>query len=207
MIQQIKRRLIFWKDYYPTKAIIYRNRGSTYSPELTEAVRLKFDELPNTHQLATGEETCAVGLDYVLNDNTGQPFLHFVEAEDGQLIPFKFSIKTDEHGKPVISKDESGKKKPEVETVLLENKDERLNFWVDHLKHSETKYTVPGWIAENKDLALVGATGVAIMLIFAGFGQYYADMIPYLDQLTQQLPSLSQAIQSSGTGATPPPGQ
>lgn len=206
VISRVKQKLFFWKDYYPTQAIVYRNRGSTYSPELSRAVRFKWEDKPNAHQLATGEETSAVPLDYVLTSTDGKPFIHFVEAEDDQLIPFKFKIKTDSEGNAVVETGENGKKQPLVETVLIENKDERLNFWVDHLKHSDEKYTVPGWIANNKELVLPVVTAIAVAIIFYAAGQQFGDAVPYLNQLTEQIPSLTDALQTAG-GTSAPPGR
>lgn len=200
---KVKEKLFFWKDYYPTVAVVLRNRGSTYQPEITDAVRFKYEDRPNAHQLKTGEETPAVPLDYVLTDTTGDPFIFFVEAEDGQLIPFKFEIQTDKQGNPIMEKTSNGEKKPIVETVLLENKDERLNFWVDHLKHSDEKYTVPGWIQNNKELMLPVVTAIAVAIIFMAFSNGYADLVPYLRDLTEQIPSLQQAIQTGGSSAPP----
>jgi hypothetical protein len=89
MLENIKRRIVWWKDYYPTKFIIYRKRGSTFAPDFVNGVRIAYDNRPNAHLLETGERMPAVDLEYVLNSDTGTPVVHAVEANDDQLVVFK----------------------------------------------------------------------------------------------------------------------
>lgn len=75
-IQRLKEKLFFWKDWYAGQSLVLRNRGSTYSPELTESTRIKYSDKPNAHLLKTGDETKAAPLDYVSTTTGGQTVHH-----------------------------------------------------------------------------------------------------------------------------------
>lgn len=124
----------------------------------------------------------------------------WVEPEDGQLVPFKLDLDNVKFEKTSDGEYKSAK----IQAVVLDNKDERLNFWINHLEESEDKYTVPGFIAENKDIVMVITTALAVAIILFATAQGWGDAVPYLQELTQQMPSLTNAIQSMNTGGAPP---
>ncbi|EMA06157.1 hypothetical protein SAMN05443574_1407 [Haloarcula vallismortis] len=201
----IKDKVLFWKDYFPTKAVIWRKRGSTWVPQFTEAARLKYDDQPNAHVFRTGDETKAVPLDYVETTSTGQDFLMVAEVEDDDFVPVKFDLNGE--GDIDLKKEELDGSQEQVgslDALALDNRDERLNFYTSHLEKSESKYTVPGFLAENERLVLVVTTALAVAIILFAFGQQFADALPVLRDISDQLPGLADAIQNSGTGSTPP---
>ncbi|WP_157744162.1 hypothetical protein [Halopenitus persicus] len=199
----IKDKILFWKNYFPTKAIIWRKRGSTWVPQFTDAVRLKYDDQPNAHVFKTGEETKAVPLDYVETTAAGTDFLMIAEVEDDDFVPVKFDL-SDKNG--LVTEDQEGESKQvaSLDALALDNRDERLNFYTSHLEKSNKKYTVPGFIAENRDMVMLVVTAVSVAIVIYAFGQQFGDAVPYLKQLTEQIPSLANAIQNSGGNAAPP---
>lgn len=228
----LKEKLVFWKDYFPTKSVVMRRRGDDWIPEVTNAVRMIYDNAPNAHELETGEETKAAPLEsvYQCQDNSegepdvaiyefpkknkavvgriidldknkgavepemtteGKPILFFMEPEDGQLIPWKFNMEREE-----------------FEPELIENKDERLNFYLDHLEKSFDKYMPEGWlakIAEHKEMLITVALFVGLSMLLYVYGQQFGDAIPYLKEISNQMPGLKDAIM--GIGPEGPPGQ
>lgn len=196
-MQGLKEKVLFWKDYYPTRSIVWRNRGNTYSPEFTDTARIKYQDKPNAHLFRNGDETKAAPLDYVSTTTTGGSFIMWIEPDDGQLVPFKLDldeVKVDSNGEVDSA---------EIEAVVLENKDERLNFWTDHLKESEDKYTIPSFIYENQEMIMTVVTAVAVAIImFASFNTW-GSIVPVLEQLNQNIPSLTQAMKAGGAGAPP----
>lgn len=197
-IQQIKEKLFFWKDWYPAQSLVLRNRGSKYSPELTEAARIKYSDKPNAHLLKTGEETKAAPLDYVSTTTEGRPFITWIEPDDGQLIPFKLDLDNIK-----LEKQNGEIKSAKIDAVVLDNKDERLNFWTDHLKESEDKYTIPHWAYENQEMIMLVVTAVSVAIVMFATAQGWGDAVPLLRELNQNIPSLTQAIQTGGAGSPP----
>ena len=208
---KIKDKILFWKDYYPTKAVIWRKRGSTYVPEFTEAVRFKYDDQPNAHVFRTGEETKAVPLDYVETAAGGGDFLMVAEAEDDDFVPVKFDLNGSKDGVTLNKETHNGESQDiaSLDTLALDNKDERLNFYTSHLEKSDEKYTIPGFIAENRDMILLVITALSVAIIIFAFGQQFGDAIPVFKELNEQLPTLSHALQNAGGGGGggQPPGQ
>lgn len=205
---KIKDKVLWWKDYFPTKAVIWRKRGSAWVPQFTDAVRFKYDDQPNAHVFRTGEETKAVPLDYVETTAAGNDFLMVAEVEDDDFVPVKFDLNGEEGETSLMKESQDGKTESltSLDSLALDNRDERLNFYTSHLEKSNEKYTVPGFIAENRDMVMLVVTAVSVAIVIYAFGQQFGDAIPVLRKLTEQIPSLANAIQNSG-GATAPPGQ
>jgi hypothetical protein len=204
---KIKDKVFWWKDYFPTKAVIWRKRGSAWVPQFTEAVRFKYDDQPNAHVFRTGEETKAVPLDYVETTASGNDFLMVAEVEDDDFVPVKFDLDSgDDISLKKETQDGERTQIASLDSLALDNRDERLNFYTSHLEKSNKKYTVPGFIAENRDMVMLVVTAVSVAIVVYAFGQQFGDAIPVLRKLTEQIPSLANAIQNSG-GATAPPGQ
>jgi hypothetical protein len=185
-LTQIKQRVLFWKDWYPTRAVVLRRRGDTFVPEFTAAVRMHYDDRPNLHKLKTGEETKAVDLEAVSQATDGRSTIFLCEAEDGQLLPWY----------PEFDEDK-------IESLLISNLDERLNAHMTHREKAEEKYTVPGFFNENKHMIMTVVTALSVAIIIFAVGQQFGDAVPYLKALSESMPDVANALQQSGS---PPPG-
>jgi hypothetical protein len=95
----------------------------------------------------------------------------------------------------------------EAESTVINNKDQKLNFWLDHLKEKNDKYTIPGFVAENKQMIMTVITAVAVAIImYASYSTWGSG----IEGLNQNLPSFTDAIQNAaqqGTGGGGAPGQ
>lgn len=250
----LRDRIPFLGSKFASKSIVYRNRSGTPVAELTEAVRMEYDDLPDIHQLKTGEETKAAELRgitqvyesdepiyYIEHEGkillfrgvtdsltgietaNGQPLIHWYEAEAGQLLNFVPSFDVDgitgdvhdavENGEidlsdvtTVDSDDEDDDAKVAIENYIIDDKDERLTAHMDHLERAQEKYESGGFWSKHKDAAIVLAVAFGCATVIAITLHYLSDWGPALQQLTNQIPNLIQAIQNSG-GGSPPPGQ
>lgn len=89
LIDKIKYKIPGTGSYYNQKALIWRNRGDSTSLEICDAVRLKYNDRPNIHEISTGERIPAVPKDYVQNLYGGGSYFMAVEGSDDQLVIFK----------------------------------------------------------------------------------------------------------------------
>lgn len=130
----------------------------------------------------------------------GTPSMHFIEWEDGQLVPWKpdfteEKVEVDQNGETVTI--------PKVEAAIINNKDERLQFWLDQLKKKAEKYTLPGFIAENRDLVMALATGFSIAAIIYATGMQFGDYIPVIQEFLEYAPSFEETVRGMAPGSPP----
>lgn len=167
----------FVGENYTTKVGLWRRRGDTFVFELHDAVRYRYEGRPNAHILDTGEEIPAVALNNVYTMNDGTPYFEAVEIEDGQYAPRQKALNKEEvdpddlkasvkemDGEIVPLKAEIDREN--LEDSIIQNKDQRLNFWLDHYKESEEKYNVKSLISEHMNIILIVVSALAIGIIF-----------------------------------------
>ena len=180
---------------YTTKGLILRKRGDTWQPEMREAVRYRYDDRPNAYKLDTGEEIPAVSLDNVYTMSDGTPFFIVQELEDEQYSPVKLDFDKDK-----------------IQASVLNNKDQRLNFWLDHLKESQEKYGPAGLIREHINIILVVVTALAVAIImysagdFSDGGRQLSDGIAVLRELNENAEVIAEQVQEGGNLEEPPGG-
>lgn len=87
-----------------------------------------------------------------------------------------------------------------VDDTVIENKDTRLNFWLDHLKESEEKYGVGGWLKEHMNIILLVVTALAIGILFYtspistdAFIQMMSDLVNELQTFNSNFQQFSQS--------------
>lgn len=153
----------------------------------------------------------------------GSPTLHFYEAESGQLINWlpKFvdnedldgdiheavrNGDTDRYDLPedLDVEDASDSRKVGIRPYLIDNKDERLTAWMDHLKRKFEKYEGgEGFWSEHFEVAMVLAVGLSItMIYYAVFGNI-GELIPIAKDIAQTLPEVNANVESLAEGVTP----
>lgn len=207
---KIKQKLPVGSNYYNQKAIIFRNRGDSYAVQIVDAVRIKYTEKPNIHELSTGEEIPAVPKDYVLNIYGSGSCFFAVEGRDDQLVVFRpefdldeknledefnpanldIELDTDLEGEEIrdrlIDKNMSA-----VNFAVLDSRDERFTFLSEELMTSQNKYGIGGLLQENMDIVLTVTTAIAVTIIIYTVG---GDMVPALESFGEQLGTLNSNI-------------
>jgi len=203
------------QDEYTTKVKVWRRRGDSFQPSLHDAVRYKYDDRPNAHVLDTDEEIPAVPLEHIYTMADGTPYFEVIEVEDGQYAPREKHINEDGFDEEDLEfqaqtvENEVVPFKAEldeeaIEDTVIDNKDTRLNFWLDHLKESNEKYGAKGLIRENMRVILIVTTAlsVAIIMYMTGdFGQYvemFKEFISTMQSLDSSIQTLIQQNPSLG---------
>ncbi len=281
VIRKLKTLIPGMVGDYPSSAKIYRERGGTPILDETGAVRMRYDDLPDMHQLETGEETKAVDLDAIIQkyesedpDDAvyiiqgvpgpdgnkrdlvlqgvyeagsmqemsrmgGTPTVHFYEAQSGQLVNWlpKFvdteALDGDIHKQMRQAKKNSNgdgdfnfdrydvpdgiKNPPEmgIRPYLIDNKDERLTAWMDHLKKKFEKYSgSEGFWEEHFEVAMVLAVGFSIAMIYYAVLPNLGELLPVVKQLAGDVNTIAPNIEQlagsmtegsgGGTGGAPP---
>lgn len=87
-----------------------------------------------------------------------------------------------------------------ISDAVINKKDTRLNFWLDHFKEAEEKYGAGGWIKEHMNIILVVVTALAIGILFYtspistdAFMQLITDLTNALETLNSNLEALQQS--------------
>lgn len=197
----------FAGENYTTKVGLWRRRGDTFVFELHDAVRYRYEGRPNAHVLDTGEEIPAVALNNVYTMDDGSPYFEAVEIEDGQYAPREKALNkedTDPDELKAAVEEMDGDLVPikaEIETENLEdsiiqNKDQRLNFWLDHLKESEEKYNVKSLISEHMNIILIVVSALAIGIILYTSPLSSDTFIQVLTDLSNTMSSLNGNIET-----------
>ena len=197
----------FAGENYTTKVGLWRRRGDTFVFELHDAVRYRYEGRPNAHVLDTGEEIPAVALNNVYTMDDGTPYFEAVEIEDGQYAPREKALNkedTDPDELKAAVEEMDGDLVPikaEIETENLEdsiiqNKDQRLNFWLDHLKESEEKYNVKSLISEHMNIILIVVSALAIGIILYTSPLSSDTFIQVLTDLSNTMSSLNGNIET-----------
>jgi len=197
----------FARENSTTKVGLWRRRGDTFVFELHDAVRYRYEGRPNAHVLDTGEEIPAVALNNVYTMDDGTPYFEAVEIEDGQYAPREKALNkegTDPDELKAAIEEMDGDLVPikaEIETENLEdsiiqNKDQRLNFWLDHLKESEEKYNVKSLISEHMNIILIVVSALAIGIILYTSPLSSDTFIQVLTDLSNTMSSLNGNIET-----------
>lgn len=164
----------------------------------------------------------------------GTPTVHFYEAESGQLINWlpKFvdteELDGDLHEKVRKADNPSevdrydipdGIKSPTevgIRPYLIDNKDERLTAWMDHLKKKFEKYSgSEGFWQEHFEVAMVLAVGFSIAMIYYAVLPNLGELIPIANQIMGDLNTIAPNVEQlagsvtegssgGGTGGAPP---
>ena len=155
----------------------------------------------------------------------GTPTVHFYEAESGQLINWlpKFvdteeldgdihqavaSGDTDRYDVPDTINSKKDVLEVGIRPYLIDNKDERLTAWMDHLKKKFEKYEGgEGFWQEHFEVAMVLVVGLSItMIYYAVFGEI-GELIPIAQDIANQLPQLNTNVEDLAKGMTPSGGE
>lgn len=197
LITDLKAKIPFLGNDYTTKCLMLRRRGDNYQWELLDAVRYRYDDRPNAYKLETGEEIPAVSLDSVYTMSDGTPIFMVQELEDEQYSPVKFDFDQES-----------------IESSIIENKDQRLNFWTDHLKESYEKYESGGILREHANIILIAITGLAIAFIMYSVGDFQellrlgSDFLNELSNIGDRLENIEELLEEGeGVESGSPPGQ
>lgn len=191
-----------FSENYTTKVGLWRRRGDSFQFELHDAVRYRYEGRPNAHVLDSGEEIPAVPLNHIYTMSDGTPYLEVVEVEDGQYAPRDKLVNSDEYDADDFkaSVDEfEGDLVPlkahvdskQLDDTVIQNKDTRLNFWLDHLKESNEKYNTGGLIREHMNIILIVVTALAIGIILYTSPMASDAFIQILQDLTTAMETLN----------------
>jgi len=197
----------FAGENYTTKVGLWRRRGDTFVFELHDAVRYRYEGRPNAHVLDTGEEIPAVALNNVYTMDDGTPYFEAVEIEDGQYAPREKALNkedTDPDELKAAVEEMDGDLVPikaeidtnNMEDSIIQNKDQRLNFWLDHLKESEEKYNVKSLISEHMNIILIVVSALAIGIILYTSPLSSDTFIQVLTDLSNTMSSLNGNIET-----------
>ena len=231
-IDKIRSKVPGLNDYYNQKAFVWRNRGDSYALEVLDAVRIKYDDKPNRHELSTGEIIPAVPKSYTGNLYGGGSFFCAVEGDDDQLVIWKpkFNVKdlaeTEEDEEVEISslpvdldsdmpsdkvlKRLEDKNFDAVNFAVLDNRDERFTFLSEEVKTADDKYSLSSLLYENFDIVLSVTTAVAIAIVIYGVT---GDIPSALENFSSEMATfnenvefISQQMNQSAQSTNPPPG-
>jgi len=226
-IDKIKNKIPGLPNYYNQKALIWRNRGDSYALEIVDAVRIKYNDKPNVHELSTGEVIPAVPKSYTSNLYGSGSYFCAVEGDDDQLVIWKPQFKvgefiedTDESelsslpvdiessvpGDKILERLED-KNFDAVNFAVLDNRDERFTFLSEEVKTSEDKYSLTSILYQHPEAIMLVTMAVAVAIIVYGVsGDIPSALNNFGDQMNQlsgQMQNLNSQLNST---ATPPPG-
>lgn len=231
LTDKIKDRIPGLENYYNQKAFIFRNRGSSTALEIVDAVRIKYSDKPDVHELSTGEKIPAVPKDYIGNMYGGGSYFMAVEASDDQLVIFspRFDFSTLSKVEDELDTDELQKKGLElgsnlegddmiqrlqdkdynvVKFSVLDNRDERFTFYSNELETADNKYSLGHMIWDNMDLVLPVVAAVAVAIVMYTMT---GDIVPAITNFGEQLANFNQNIvelqEALNQTAVRPPGQ
>jgi hypothetical protein len=232
LLEKIKYKLPGTGSYYNQKALIWRNRGASTALEIIDAVRIKYGDRPDIHELSTGERIPAVPKDYVGNLFGGGSYFMAVEGNDDQLVVFKPKFDLEELKTAVENDDtdaedflvsgpidfETDMSSEEIKERLidkdysvvnfgiLDNRDERFTFLSEELKTADEKYSVGSMLWENMDIVLTVVTAIAVTIIIYSVT---SDLGPAIDNFGQQVQNLDQNLAQTREllNQTAPPGR
>jgi hypothetical protein len=158
----------------------------------------------------------------------GSPTVHFYEAQSGQLINWlpKFidtenldgdiheQVRDGDTDRYDIPDDLDDAEELGVEPYLIDNKDERLTAWMDHLKKKFEKYQGSEGFWENHfEVAMVLAVGFSIAMIYYAVLPNLGKLLPILNEISGQLgqmapgmEELANTVTNTGGGQGAPPG-
>ena len=221
LLDKIRDKIPGMANYYNQKALIWRNRGDGTTLEILDAVRIKFNDKPDRHELSTGEMIPAVPKDYVGNMFGGGSYWMAVEASDDQLVIFRPDFELDNVDKieeieklDIDSSLESSEVMERLEDKnfdvvkfsVLDNRDERFTFLANEIETSEDKYSLGHMLWDNMDIVLPVVAAVAVAIVMYTMT---GDIVPAIKNFTEQLTQFGQNLQSleQTLNQTAPPGR
>lgn len=217
----------FAEDEKDSQTRVWRRRSSSWMPDPHKAARYIFDNRPNAHILDTDEEIPAIPLKNIYPQKDGTNYFEVAEVEDGQYAPTKskledalkdadLDINEEAMHELLDNYEEDGGHVPlkpvfdteQVKKAVIDNKDQRLNFWLDHLKESEEKYDAGGLLKEHMNLILIIVTALAIGIIMytspigsEEFMQILGQLVEVMQNLNTNLETLLQENPGLAEGA------
>jgi len=223
LTDKIKDKIPGLSNYYNQKALIWRNRGDSTALEIVDAIRIKYRDEPNVHELSTGETIPAVPKDYVMNMYGQGSYFCGVEASDDQIVIFKpvfnlenledledltnsdIDLDTDLEGEDVkkrlIDKEYSA-----VNFSVLDNRDERFTFLSNELETADDKYGVGSLLYDNMDVVLPVVAAVAVAIVMYTMK---GDIVPALENFGSQVQTMNSNLAElqNTLNQTAPPGR
>lgn len=196
LLDDLKASIPFLSENYQTKCLMLRRRGDNFQAEMLDAVRYRYDDRPNAYKLETGEEIPAVQLGNVYTMTDGTPFFMVQELEDEQYSPVKLDFDQEV-----------------INASIIENKDLKLNFWIDHLKESYEKYSSGGILREHANVILIAVTGLAIAFIMYSVGDFQellrmaSDVLSELSNIGERLENIESLLEDGEGVDGGPPGE
>lgn len=232
-LDKIRSKVPGLSDYFNQKAFVWRNRGDSYALEVVDAVRIKYNDKPNRHELSTGEVIPAVPKSYTGNMYGGGSYFLAVEGDDDQLVVWKpkFNVQDlveenmgDGEGSDVVSSlpidldsDMSGDKVYQrledknfdaVNYAVLDNRDERFTFLSEEVKTSDDKYSLSSLLYENPEMVMALTTAVAVAIIIYGVtGDIPGALQNFGEQMSTFNNNVDVLTQQLNQTQTPPPGR
>jgi hypothetical protein len=227
LTEKIRYKLPGTGSYFNQKALIWRNRGDSTALEICHAVRVKYDEKPNIHELSTGEKIPAVPKDYVGNLYGGGSYFCAVEASDDQLVVWKpkFDLaalqdmvdQDDSDLEELPVNFETGMDGEEIKdrlidkgynavnVAVLDNRDERFTFLSQELETAEDKYGIGSMLWDNMDIVLTVTAAIAVAIVMYTMT---GDIVPAIENFADQVGNLNQNVQDLQRlmNQTAPPG-
>lgn len=229
MLDKIRYKIPGTGNYYNQKALIWRNRGDSTALEICDAVRIKYKEKPNIHEISTGEKIPAVPKDYVQNLYGGGSYFCAVEASDDQLVIWKpkFNLEAlKKIGEADSEEDlefdeiefETGMDSEEIKNRLidkgynavnvavLDNRDERFTFLSQELETADNKYSLGSLLYDNMDIVLTVVTAIAVAIVMYTMT---GDIVPAIENFAEQVGNLNQNVNElqQSLNQTAPPGR
>jgi len=218
-------------DYYNQKALIWRNRGDSFALEIVDAVKIKYNDKPDRHELSTGEVIPAVPKSYTSNLYGQGSYFCAVEGDDDQLVIWKpkfdlqglipedkedadvdvsslpVEIESDLSSEKILNRLED-KNYDAVNFAVLDNRDERFTYLSEEVKTSDDKYSVGSILYDNPEMVMAVTTAVAVTIIIYGVT---GDVAPALQNFGEQLTQFNSNVEQLSTQlnqtSTAPPGR
>ena len=218
-------------DYFNQKALIWRNRGESFALEIVDAVKIKYNDKPDRHELSTGEVIPAVPKSYTSNLYGGGSYFCAVEGDDDQLVIWKpkfnlqglipenkededvdvsslpVEIESDLSSEKVLNRLED-KNYDAVNFAVLDNRDERFTYLSEEVKTSDDKYSIGKLLYDNPEMVMAVTTAVAVTIIIYGVT---GDIAPALQNFGEQLTQFNTNVEQLSTQlnqtSTAPPGR
>jgi len=220
LIDKIKDKVPGLPNYYNQKALIWRNRGDSSALEIVDAVKIKYNDRPNIHELSTGEKIPAVPKDYAMNMYGQGSYFCAVEGNDDQLVIWKpvfdmenledlensdIQIDTDMEGEDLKQR-LVDKGHDAVSFAVLDNRDERFTFLSKELETADDKYSIGSLLYDNMDVVLPVVAAVAVAIVMYTMK---GDLVPALEGFSQQVQTMNSNLEEYKTllNQTAPPGR
>lgn len=179
-------KLKFWQKY-PIDVIILEQRHGGVMKTQDQAVRITEQDGHEYYELKNkGDKIKPSNYDNIIPNRNGKSTVFLLKTDSDEYLPWK---------------PEFDKKK--VETNLIEDKRERLNWLIQEKERVAEKYTALTWISEHKDLVMLIGTAVGLAIIFYGAAKLFGQVGPQMQALTDQLSLTNQLLEQTPGGVPP----